>query len=63
MKAFFFTHLPIRFPLMAASDSRMAFDSGFALFLPPQRFIQPQGHHHVAIIERMEIKTSYESGY
>lgn len=60
---FFLTHLPIRFPLMATSDSWMAFDSRFDPFLFPQRIVQPQGRRHVAIVQRMELKSSYKSGF
>jgi len=38
----------------------MAFDSGFAL---PKDSLQTQGHPHVPIIKRMEIKSSCKSGY
>lgn len=60
----FLTHLPIRFPFMPASDNRNGvWFWVFPLFLLPQRFIQTQGHPHVAIIKRMEIKSSCKSGY
>lgn len=62
-RLFFFTHLPIRFPLMAASDSHMMFDFGFDPFLFPQRIVQPQCHRHVVIFQRMEFKYSCESSY
>ncbi len=48
---------------MATSDSHMVFDFGFDPFLFPQRIIQPQGHHYVVIVQRMELKYSCESSY